>query len=60
VPGYHHFVPAPNASDVWVNRALADLYEKSRRDNTTAEALRAEARRIAAALMENLYGTGCV
>jgi hypothetical protein len=55
VPGYQHFVAAPNAADVWVNRALADLYHQLRHDDATAEALRAEARRIAAALTENLY-----
>ena len=55
VPGYRHFVAAPNAADVWVNRALADLYERFRHDSTTAGQLRAEAGRIAGALNAHLY-----
>jgi len=55
VPGYKHFVAAPNAADVWMNRALAEIYEQTRHDAATAKQLRAEAGRIAAALNEHLY-----
>jgi hypothetical protein len=55
VPGYHHFVAAPNAADVWVNRSLAELYEHVRKDADTAGRLRAEAARIAGALNRYLY-----
>jgi hypothetical protein len=55
VPGYSHFVAAPNAADVWINRALADIYDQVRHDPATAETLRAEARRIAEALKASLY-----
>ena len=57
VPGYHHFVAAPNAADVWINRRLADIYERLYRDVTTARRLREEADRIVRALLEHLYNS---
>lgn len=44
-----------NAADVWMNRALAEIYEQVRHDAATAKQHRAEAGRIAAALNEHLY-----
>jgi hypothetical protein len=55
VVNYKHYVAAPVAADVWMNRALADIYESRYGDATTAELLRREAGRIAEALITNLF-----
>jgi hypothetical protein len=55
VRNYDHYVAAPNAADVWVNRSLAELYAKLYDDSATAAELRIEADRIAKTVIRELY-----
>jgi hypothetical protein len=55
VDNYEHYVVAPNAGDVWANRAVAEIYDELYNDSATATELRAEADRIAAAVNRELY-----
>jgi hypothetical protein len=57
VENYKHYVAAPNAADVWLNRMLASIYETRYDDARTASELRREADRIALAVIANLYNS---